>query len=87
MIDSLVRLLPSAMRCAKNGFPEPYALVTLHRPPNVDDSTALKSILQSLLEINEDLAVVFPTHSRTRQLIEEFGLCWETAYVWSRALC
>jgi UDP-N-acetylglucosamine 2-epimerase (non-hydrolysing) len=73
MIDSLVRLLPSAMQCPKNGFLERYALVTLHRPSNVDDSTTLKSILQSLLEINEDLAVVFPMHPRTRQLIEAFG--------------
>jgi UDP-N-acetylglucosamine 2-epimerase (non-hydrolysing) len=73
MIDSLVRLLPAAMRCPKNGFPARYALVTLHRPSNVDDSETLKSILQSLLEINEDLAVVFPVHPRTRQRIEEFG--------------
>jgi UDP-N-acetylglucosamine 2-epimerase (non-hydrolysing) len=73
MIDSLVRLLPSAMQCPKNGFPERYALVTLHRPSNVDDSMALKIILQSLLEINEDLAVVFPVHPRTRQRIEELG--------------
>jgi UDP-N-acetylglucosamine 2-epimerase (non-hydrolysing) len=73
MIDSLVRLLPAAMQYPKNGFPERYALVTLHRPANVDDSTTLKSILQSLLEINEDLAVVFPVHPRTRQRIEGFG--------------
>jgi UDP-N-acetylglucosamine 2-epimerase (non-hydrolysing) len=73
MIDSLVRVLPAAMRCPRNGFPKRYALVTLHRPSNVDDSTTLKSILQSLLEINEDLAVVFPVHPRTRQRIEEFG--------------
>jgi UDP-N-acetylglucosamine 2-epimerase (non-hydrolysing) len=74
MIDSLVRLLPTAMQCPRNGFPERYALVTLHRPSNVDDSKTLKGILQSLLEINEDLAVVFPVHPRTRQRIEEFGL-------------
>ena len=73
MIDSLVRLLPAAMQCPRNGFPRRYALVTLHRPSNVDDSQALKSILQSLLEINQDLAVVFPVHPRTRQRIEEFG--------------
>jgi UDP-N-acetylglucosamine 2-epimerase (non-hydrolysing) len=73
MIDSLVRLLPAAMRCPRNGYPKRYALVTLHRPSNVDDSKTLKSILQSLLEINEDLAVVFPVHPRTRQRIEEFG--------------
>ncbi|MGB8580383.1 MAG: UDP-N-acetylglucosamine 2-epimerase (non-hydrolyzing) [Candidatus Sulfotelmatobacter sp.] len=73
MIDSLVRLLPAAMRGPKNGFPKRYALVTLHRPSNVDDSKSLKSILQSLLEIHQDLAVVFPVHPRTRQRIEEFG--------------
>jgi UDP-N-acetylglucosamine 2-epimerase (non-hydrolysing) len=73
MIDSLVRLLPAAMQLPRNGFSQRYALVTLHRPSNVDDSETLKSILQSLLEINQDLAVVFPVHPRTRQRIEEFG--------------
>ena len=73
MIDSLVRLLPGAMQCTRNGFPKRYALVTLHRPSNVDDSKTLKSILQSLLEIHQDLAVVFPVHPRTRQRLEEFG--------------
>ena len=74
MIDSLVRLLPAANQCRKNGFPERYALVTLHRPSNVDDSRTLKSVLEALLEINEDLDVVFPVHPRTRQRIAEFGL-------------
>jgi UDP-N-acetylglucosamine 2-epimerase (non-hydrolysing) len=74
MIDSLVRLLPAAQQCRRNGFPERYALVTLHRPSNVDDSETLKSVLESLLEINEDLDVVFPVHPRTRQRIAEFGL-------------
>lgn len=73
MIDSLVRLLPSAMRCPKNGFPERYALVTLHRPSNVDDTASLKSILDALCEVNESLSVVFPVHPRTRQRIAEFG--------------
>ena len=74
MIDSLIRLLPAAMQCARNGFPDRYALVTLHRPSNVDDSQTLKSILESLLDINEDLDVIFPVHPRTRQRIAEFGL-------------
>jgi len=74
MIDSLVRLLPAAKQCRKNGFPDRYALVTLHRPSNVDDSQTLKGVLESLLEINEDLDVVFPVHPRTRQRIAEFGL-------------
>ena len=48
MIDSLVRLLPAAERCATNGLPDRFALVTLHRPSNVDDSETLKRILDSL---------------------------------------
>jgi UDP-N-acetylglucosamine 2-epimerase (non-hydrolysing) len=74
MIDSLVRLLPSAQKVKVEGLPERYALVTLHRPANVDDSVTLKQVLESLLEVNRDLAVVFPAHPRTRQRIADFGL-------------
>jgi UDP-N-acetylglucosamine 2-epimerase (non-hydrolysing) len=71
MIDSLVRLLPAAR---KQETPDRYALVTLHRPANVDDGDRLKSILQSLLEVSKDLAVIFPAHPRTRKRISDFGL-------------
>jgi UDP-N-acetylglucosamine 2-epimerase (non-hydrolysing) len=78
MIDSLVKLLPAAQRlsqnCLRHPQPQPYALVTLHRPANVDDATILKRILQSLLEVSQDLAVVFPAHPRTRKRIADFGL-------------
>jgi UDP-N-acetylglucosamine 2-epimerase (non-hydrolysing) len=79
MIDSLVRLLPAAQKTLAqstrtHGLPERYALVTLHRPANVDDSATLKGILESLLEVNRDLAVVFPAHPRTRKRIADFGL-------------
>lgn len=74
MIDSLVKLLPVAQRQSRNGLPERYAVVTIHRPASVDDSAALKSILQSLLEVNRDLTVIFPAHPRTRQRISDFGL-------------
>src|SRR5208337_1507589 len=87
MIDSLVRMLPLARKTLPqttvrttvpttktDGLPERYALVTLHRPANVDDSAALKGILESLLEVNRDLAVVFPAHPRTRKRIADFGL-------------
>jgi UDP-N-acetylglucosamine 2-epimerase (non-hydrolysing) len=74
MIDSLVRLLPVATQSPANGLPERYALVTLHRPSNVDDGASLRGILKSLLEVNEQLEVVFPVHPRTRQRIEQFGI-------------
>ena len=74
MIDTLIKLLPMAEGPAKNGLPDRYALVTLHRPSNVDDSAVLRRILDSLSEVSEQLAVVFPAHPRTRHRIEEFGL-------------
>jgi UDP-N-acetylglucosamine 2-epimerase (non-hydrolysing) len=74
MIDSLVRLLPAAERCNGNAVPGRFALVTLHRPANVDNGTVLKDILESLLEINRELHVVFPVHPRTRQRISDFGI-------------
>jgi UDP-N-acetylglucosamine 2-epimerase (non-hydrolysing) len=74
MIDSLIRLLPAAKQCPQNGFSDRYALVTLHRPSNVDDNEVLKGILESLLQVNEHLQVVFPVHPRTRQRIADFGV-------------
>lgn len=73
MIDSLVHLLPEIIR-HKNGFPDCYALVTLHRPSNVDDYSVLNGILKCLLDVSRSMAVVFPAHPRTRQRIAEFGL-------------
>ena len=74
MIDSLVKLQPLAQSQSRSGIPARYALVTLHRPANVDDGATLKSLLESLLEVNQDLSVVFPAHPRTRQRIVDFGL-------------
>jgi UDP-N-acetylglucosamine 2-epimerase (non-hydrolysing) len=74
MIDTLVRLLPLAMKCEANGFPPRYALVTLHRPSNVDNSQVLKRILECLASLRAELGVVFPVHPRTRQRISEFGI-------------
>src|SRR4029077_4859241 len=73
MIDSLVRLLPTAMEQKRNGLPDRYILVTLHRPANVDDDKTLKGILECLLELNRQLKVIFPVHPRTRQRIADFG--------------
>jgi len=81
MIDSLVRLLPDALARPLNGYPERFALVTLHRPSNVDDSAVLTGILTTLLEISRDLAVVFPVHPRTEMRIKDFGLDARRLYV------
>ena len=76
MIDSLIRFLPHAAERASRkelGLQDrDYALVTLHRPSNVD-SEVLEQLLQSLRQISRQLAVVFAVHPRTMARIKEFG--------------
>jgi UDP-N-acetylglucosamine 2-epimerase (non-hydrolysing) len=74
MIDTLVRLLPRAREKKRNDFPTRYALVTLHRPSNVDDPDVLRRILSSILSVSQDLAVIFPAHPRTRQRMAQFDM-------------
>ena len=71
MIDSLVRLLPTTDQCFPVGETSPYALVTLHRPSNVDDLPWLTDLLSTLSELSAQLSVLFPVHPRTRQRLRE----------------
>jgi len=72
MIDTLVRLLPAAEKT--NGRTGRYALVTLHRPSNVDSSERLQEIVKSLMEIQNEVEVVFPVHPRTRARLTELAM-------------
>lgn len=78
MIDTLVRLLPSAKRPELPGLDGAYALVTLHRPSNVDDPQRLRRLHEILVSLGSQLPVVFPVHPRTRGRLKELGLS-ETA--------
>ena len=71
MIDTLVRLLPRAQKHFPSDIPKPYALVTLHRPSNVDDLPWLQEMLAVLSDLSKSLNVVFPLHPRTRQRLQE----------------
>lgn len=51
-----------------------YAVVTLHRPANVDDPEVLADILNALHTIAHEMPVVFPIHPRSRKNIESMGL-------------
>lgn len=51
-----------------------YALLTLHRPSNVDQRETFLNILEGLGELSSSCPVIFPVHPRTRQRIREFGL-------------
>lgn len=78
MIDSLVSHIEKANRSKileELGLaPKSYALVTLHRPSNVDEKENLEKILRIFEAISEKSSVVFPIHPRTRKMLESFGL-------------
>lgn len=78
MIDTLLAARERAMQSdilqrlslEEKGF----ALLTLHRPSNVDDPKQLREILETLDVIAKDQPIVFPVHPRTRPRIEATGL-------------
>src|SRR5512140_496344 len=74
MIDSLVRMKPKALErntAAKFGqAPGCYALLTLHRPANVDDPATLKRLLELFGELSKELPIIFPVHPRTKKMME-----------------
>ena len=87
MIDSLLTFKDKAEQstiCEKLGLRTgsangssstlPYALLTLHRPSNVDNREGFLSIIEALQELAKDVPVIFPVHPRTRQRIKDFGL-------------
>ncbi|MBP7087854.1 MAG: UDP-N-acetylglucosamine 2-epimerase (non-hydrolyzing) [Candidatus Omnitrophica bacterium] len=51
-----------------------YALVTLHRPSNVDDPKQLQGIYKTLCEISIKLPVIFPVHPRTRKALDNLSI-------------
>jgi len=80
MIDTLMRFLPRAReRWSRLSeelgvLPQGFALLTLHRPNNVDDLNALRRILGAVEEIAQWLPVLFPVHPRTVPRLKEIGL-------------
>jgi UDP-N-acetylglucosamine 2-epimerase (non-hydrolysing) len=53
---------------------EKYAVLTLHRPANVDDPVVLGRLLDPIETICRDMPVVFPIHPRTRKNLESSPL-------------
>ena len=50
-----------------------YALLTLHRPSNVDDPAVFAGILRALTEIQREIPILFPVHPRTVRRLNDFG--------------
>ena len=78
MIDSLCKYLDrakaSTIRERLGVADTDYAVLTLHRPSNVDDRNTFSGILDALAEIAGRLPIIFPVHPRTRKTIMELGL-------------
>ena len=83
IIDTLLNSLQKANRSGiveklklkKNN----YAVLTLHRPENVDIKENLQKILLGIGKIQEKIKIIFPTHGRTRKKLMEFGFESQTA--------
>ena len=56
------------------GSTHPYALLTLHRPSNVDDRETFINIVEGMGDLASAYPVIFPVHPRTRKRIAEFDL-------------
>lgn len=78
MIDSLRaqidRARASTILSTLNLQEREYAVLTLHRPSNVDEQDAFVRILEALERLANRLPIVFPAHPRTRKMIDELGL-------------
>jgi UDP-N-acetylglucosamine 2-epimerase (non-hydrolysing) len=78
MIDSLLRYQlvanKSTIREHLDLKNKDYAVLTLHRPSNVDQLQTLAGIVDALEEIGKRLPIVFPVHPRTVKMIAESGL-------------
>lgn len=77
MIDSLFYNLEKAkqLKVRENlGLNDTeYAVLTLHRPSNVDDEKTFSGLLEALISISEKIPIIFPAHPRTKGNIEKFG--------------
>lgn len=83
MIDTLFRNLPKAaeVNSVLQNYQHPpisaeqdYAVLTLHRPSNVDNKPVLERLLTVVREISDQLPVLFPIHPRAAARLEEFQL-------------
>jgi UDP-N-acetylglucosamine 2-epimerase (non-hydrolysing) len=84
MIDSLEFIKGKALQanvCGRLGLRKSeYALMTLHRPSNVDDPASLDMILGNIAEYSRDVPFVFPVHPRTHRILDKIGVFSEQKY-------
>jgi UDP-N-acetylglucosamine 2-epimerase (non-hydrolysing) len=88
MIDNLFYQLEQLKRVEINSLESTaikskyskYAVVTLHRPSNVDDKESLSSIINALAKISQKIPIVFPIHPRTQNNLKKFGISLDGSF-------
>ncbi|HLH06206.1 MAG TPA: UDP-N-acetylglucosamine 2-epimerase (non-hydrolyzing) [Terriglobales bacterium] len=79
MIDALRHFLPIArqsrileeLSLANGAGVHPFAVLTLHRPSNVDSQPLLMRLLGAIDRVADELPVIFPVHPRTQERLKE----------------
>jgi UDP-N-acetylglucosamine 2-epimerase (non-hydrolysing) len=78
MIDTLFMNLPKAREldlCSTYGVKEgEYAMLTMHRPSNVDREDAFTRITDALIDVSKQVPIVFPVHPRAEKNMDKFKL-------------
>lgn len=78
MIDTLVYQKPIFESSNKTEelwlLEKDFALLTIHRPSNVDGRESLEKLMKELRKLSEKLTLVFPLHPRTRANMEKYWL-------------
>jgi UDP-N-acetylglucosamine 2-epimerase (non-hydrolysing) len=77
MIDTLMRALPRlapAQEFSGVALPERYCVVTIHRPSNIDDDSAIAELVKVLNRLSRSHNLVFPVHPRGRSRLIASGL-------------
>ncbi len=78
MIDTLIFQKPifrdrnTVERMGLSG--KDFAILTIHRPSNVDKREDLENLMKNLGKLSEKITLVFPLHPRTRANIEKYNL-------------
>ena len=82
MIDTLLKLKVKSKKLKvyeKFGVrPKEYAVLTLHRPENVDNRNVLKEILEAIEKIQKKIKIIWPIHLRTKKQLKKFSLSDKT---------
>ncbi len=78
MIDTLLRQMERArgsnILAGLDLRPGEFAVLTLHRPSNVDDPQTLKTLFAAFGEVAQKMPIIFPAHPRTKLRMREFGI-------------